>query len=60
MDEQKQDVQFEPTYSSSVPIQDVAQRICRKQWTLGWCGDRGSGIPALIARHDDNHDDDMV
>ena len=28
MDEQRQDIRFEPTYSNSVPIQDVAQRIC--------------------------------
>ena len=31
MDEQRQDVQFEPTYSSSVSIRDVAWRICRKE-----------------------------
>ena len=52
MDKQRQDVQLEPTYSSSVPIRDVALRICRKQWTIGKCGERGSGISVLIARHD--------
>ena len=31
MDEQRLDVQFEPTYSSSVPIRDVALGIGRKQ-----------------------------
>ena len=31
MDEQRQDVQLEPTYSSFVLIRDVALRICRKQ-----------------------------
>ena len=57
MDEQRQDVQFEPTYSSFVPIWDVALRISRKQWTIGRCGERGSGISVLIARHDDDDDD---
>ena len=54
MDEQKQDVQSEPTYSSSVLIRDVALRICRKQWTIGRCSEKGSGIFVLIARHDDD------
>ena len=49
MDEQRQDVHLEPTCSSSVPIQDVSLSFCRKQWTIGRCGERGSGI----ARHDD-------
>ena len=44
MDEQRQDVPLETIYSSSVPIRDVALKICRKQWTIGWCGKRGSGI----------------
>ena len=57
MDEQRHDVQFEPTYSSSVPIRDVALRICRKQRTIGRCGERGSGISVLIVRHDDDDDD---
>ena len=54
MDEQRQDVQFEPTYSSPVLIRDVDLRICRKQWTIGRCGERGSGISVLMARHDGN------
>ena len=58
MDEQRQDVQLEATFSSSVSIRDVAQRICRKQWTIGRCGERRSGISVLIARHDDDDDDD--
>ena len=33
MDEQRQYDQLEPIYSSSVPIQDVALKTCRKQWT---------------------------
>ena len=39
MDEQKQDDQLEPTYNSSVPIQDVALKTYRKPWTI----DKGSG-----------------
>ena len=58
VDKQRQDVQLKPTYSSSVPIRDVALRIYRKQWTIGKCGERGSGISVLIVRHDD--DDDNV
>ena len=49
MDEQKQDDQLEPTYSSSVTIRDVAQRTCRKQWTIGRAGERWSGISVLVA-----------
>ena len=54
MDEQRQGDQLEPTYSSSVPIQYVALRTCRKQWTMGRGGERCLGISMLIARHDDN------
>ncbi len=57
MDEQRQDVQHEPTYSSSVPIRDVALRTCRKLWMIGRCGKRGLGISVLIAWHDDDDDD---
>ena len=39
MDEQRQVNYLEPTYSSSVPIED---------------GVRGSGISVLMARHDDD------
>ena len=58
MDEQKQDDQLEPTYSSSVPIRDVTLNTCRKQWTIGRGAERGSGISVLIARCDDDDDDD--
>ena len=34
MDEQRQDVQLEPTYNSSVLIQDVFLKTCQKQWTI--------------------------
>ena len=49
MDEQRQDDQLEPTYSSSVPIWDVGLKTCRKQWTIGMDGERGSGISVLMA-----------
>ena len=55
MDEQKQDNQLKPTYSSSVPIRDVALRTCQKQWTIGRGGKRGSGISVLIEWHDDTY-----
>ena len=58
MDLQRQEDQLEPTYSSSVPIRDVALRSSQKQWRIGRRGKRGSGISVLIARHDD--DDDIV
>ena len=56
--EQMQDDKLEPTYSNSVPIRVVALKICRKQWMIGWGGERGSGISMLMARHDDDDDDD--
>ena len=57
MDEQRQDDQLEPTYSSSVLIRGAALRTCQKQWTIERGGKRGSGISMLIAWHDDNDDD---
>ena len=57
IDKQKQDDQFEPTYSSSMLIRDVALKTCRKQWTIGRDGERG--ISVLIARQDDDDDDDI-
>ena len=38
----------ELTYSSSVPIRDLALRTCRKQWTIGRGCERGSGISVLM------------
>ena len=58
MDEQRQDDQLEPTYSSSVPIWDVALNTCQKQWKIGRGDERGPGISVLIAQHDDGDDDD--
>ena len=59
MDKQRQDDQFEPTYSSSVSIRDVTLNNSRKQWTIGRGGERGSGISVLIVRWDDDDDDDV-
>ena len=57
MDEQRQDDQLEPTYNSSVPIQDVAEKTYRKWWTIEKSGGRGSGMSMLMAWHDDDNDD---
>ena len=54
MAEQRQDDQLEPTYSRSELIQDVVQKTCRKEWTIGRGVERGSGISVLMARHDDD------
>ena len=42
------------TYSSSVPILDVAQDTCQGQWMIGRGGERGSEISVLVVRHDDD------
>ena len=42
MDEQRQGDQLEPTYSSSVVIQNVEKD-----------GEKGSGISVLMVQHDD-------
>ena len=57
MAKQKQDNQLEHTYSSYVRIRDVALKTCRRRWTIGRSGERGSGISVLAARHDDDEDD---
>ena len=57
MAEQRQDEQFEPIYSSSVPIRDVALKTCQKQWTIERGGERGSGISVLKVQHDDDDED---
>ena len=43
MDEQKQEDQLEPTYSSYVPTQDVALKTRRKQWMIGRVAREGQG-----------------
>ena len=57
MNEQRPDDQLEPTYSSTVPIWDVALKTCRKQWTIEKGGEKGSGIPVLMLRHDDDDEE---
>ena len=54
MDEQRQDDQLEPTYNSSVSIEDVTLRTCRMQWTIEKGGGRESRISVLMTRHDDD------
>ena len=56
MTEQKQDDQHEHTYSSYVRIWDVVLKTCRRRWTIGRSGERGSGISVLVARHDVDDD----
>ena len=51
------DEQLGCTYSSSVPIRGVVLKTCRKQWTIEKCGENGSEISMLMARHDDDDDD---
>ena len=58
MAEQKQGNLFEPTYSSYVRIRDVALRTCQKRLAIRRSGERGSGISVLVARQDDEDDDD--
>ena len=55
MDEQRQDDPLEPSYNSSVPIQDVALKTYGKRWMIEKGGGRGSGISMLMVRHDDEY-----
>ena len=57
IDDQRQDDQLEPTYSSYVPIGYVSLGTCRKQYTKGRDDERESGIFALMVRHDNDGDD---
>ena len=57
MAEQEQDNQHEHTYSIYVRIQDVALNTCRRWWTIGRSGERGSKLSVLAVRHDDDDDD---
>ena len=58
--DQKQDDQFQTTFSSYVRIRDVALKTHQRRWTIGRCGERGSGISVLAAQHDDDDDDIYV
>ena len=53
-DEQRQDDQLEPIYSSSMQIRDVVLQACWKQWTIEKGGEKGSGISVMMAGHDDD------
>ena len=54
MDEQRQDDQQEPIYYCSVPIQDIALKTSREQWTIERGGERVSWSSVLAAWHDDD------
>ncbi len=54
MDKQGQDDQLEPTYNSSMPIQDIALKTYWEQRTIEKGGWRGSGRSTLATRHDDD------
>ena len=56
---QKQDDQHEHTFSSYVRIRDVVLKTYLERWTIGRCGERGSGISVLPARHDDDDEVDF-
>ena len=53
MAEQKQGDQLEPTYSNSARIRRVALRTCRKEWTIGRGGEKGSWISVPMTQQDD-------
>ena len=56
MANQKQDDQLEHSYSSYVMIRDVILKTCRRRWMIGRCGEKGSRISVLAARHNDDDD----
>ena len=55
----KADNQQEPIYNSCVPIQDIALKTYRKQWTIERGGKRGS-YHVLAVWYDDDDDDDDI
>ena len=58
MAEQKQDDQHEQTFSSYMRYRDVALKTCQRRWTIRKNDERGLGISVLVARHDDDDEDD--
>ena len=56
MDKQRQDDQLEPTYNSSVVIQDIALKISWEGWMIGTGGERESRRSMLA----EGQDDDLV
>ena len=51
---QKQNDQFEHTFSSYVRIWDVTLKTWQRWWMIGKSSERGSGISVLVAQHDDD------
>ena len=51
MVEQKQG---RPARTYIQPLQDVALKTCRKQWTIEKGGEKESGRSVLMERHNDN------
>ena len=58
INEQRLDDQLESIYNCSVPIQDVAWKICLERWTIETSGERDSGKSVPATQHDD--DDDVM
>ena len=54
MDEKKQGDQLEPTYSSFVPLRDIALKTSGGRWTIGMGGESGSERSVLAVWHDDD------
>ena len=52
--QERQDDQLELTCINSVPIRNIAQKTCQKQWMIEKGGERGSGLSVLIVRHEDD------
>ena len=53
-DEQWLGDQIEPIFNSFVPIQDVAWKTCREQWTIETSGKKKSGKSVLAAWHNND------
>ena len=56
MDEQRRDEQLAPIHNSFEPIQDVALKTSREQWTIETDGKREPGRSVLAAQRDDDDD----
>ena len=50
--ERKQDDELEPIYNSSVPIQGIALKTSREQWTIKTGDERGSGRSVQAVQHE--------
>ena len=59
MAEQRQDDQYEHTFSNYVRIRNEVQKTCPRRWTIRKSGERRSGMSVLPARHDYYYDDDI-